>query len=103
MGLVLIGYAGLSGPDPLAEASSEPVTLLPGAAEYQDDLAGEVPLFESVDPVPASELASAMPVDDIDPFTAIPGDHWVLQAMHDVFPEVDASHSAEIPQEVTRY
>lgn len=104
MGLVLIGYAGLSGPDPLAEASSEPVTLLPGAPEYyQDDLAGEVPLFESVEPVSAGELAAAMPSGDIDPFTAIPADHWILQAMHDVFPEVDASHSAEIPQEVTRY
>lgn len=104
MGLVLIGYAGLSGPDPLAEAPREPVTLLPGSANYyQDDLAGEVPLFESVEPVPAAELAQRMPANDIDPFSSIPADHWILQAMHDVFPSADPSHSGEVPQEVTRY
>lgn len=104
MGLVLIGYAGLSGPDPLAEASSEPVTLLPGAPEYyQDDLAGEVPLFESVEPVSARDLAVSMETEELDPFTAIPADHWVLTAMQGVFPHVDSSRTGEVPEEVTRY
>lgn len=113
LGMALIGYASLS--DPGTRLERDELGLLASPSDYphepmetlvEDETAGEVPLFESRLPAPA--LATVAEGLEVAPragaFEQLPQDHWIVQAIQDVFPDrFDPARGGELPEQVTRY
>lgn len=99
-GLILIGYAGFS-EAPLPE--EELPRLLARGEQFPMEEEGEVPLFEppGLAPVPSGELQlsseASHSFDKVDP------GHWIVAALQEAFPDVDAATLEGRSGEVTRY
>lgn len=104
LGLMLIGYAGLSDPDPSSIERDLP--LLSSLPESTlGETAGEVPLFESSLVEAAPVAYQEEPRGDAPragSFATVAPDHWVVQALRDVYPG-EGGGAPELPQNVTRY
>jgi len=106
LGLVLIGYAGISDPEAPNPTHDYPI-LEVSQARFEDEAAGEVPLFDSQVPqvrAPSAAPLTPEPAPPVQPFDAVTQDHWIVQALREVSPDVlDPSLGGEHQARGTRY